>query len=484
MVGSDLYVAGSFLGIGGDPKANYLARWDGSGWSSVGKGPGGSATFNEPVLALAVSDGILYAGGKFTDAGGDPAADFVAKWDGESWSALGSDGSGNGAIPTSVSANVEALAVAGGYVYVGGVFHDAGGDPAADNIARWSSLGGWSAIGETSGDGAIQGGVTSILPTADGLYVGGGFRNSNNLAAADYLAFWNGSDWLALGEDASGDGWLNGAVYTLLKQGTDIYAGGNFLNIEWDPGANYVARWDGSQWHPVGNVTDETFDINGAVYDLAMVDGHLTAGGGFNAAQARYLASWDGTHWATLGPSDALDGRVLSMLVSGHNIYAGGQFMDAAGNPEADHVAVLTPSKPDARIRHGRRRVVGNDIYDATAADQEVDARSSAGNTIKFKVSAQNDGSYAERFRFSVAGSETSGFRVRYFHGTVDVTAAMEAGSYLSSKVSPGSKFEILVKVKITSNAATGSTVTRLVTVRSKNVPAVDAVRLSVKRSF
>ena len=41
------------------------------------------------VYALAVSGTDLYAGGCFTTAGGS-AANYIAKWNGSAWSALGS----------------------------------------------------------------------------------------------------------------------------------------------------------------------------------------------------------------------------------------------------------------------------------------------------------------------------------------------------------------------------------------------------------
>jgi trimeric autotransporter adhesin len=41
------------------------------------------------VTALAVSGNTVYAGGVFTQAGGNLAS-HVAKWDGSAWSALGS----------------------------------------------------------------------------------------------------------------------------------------------------------------------------------------------------------------------------------------------------------------------------------------------------------------------------------------------------------------------------------------------------------
>src|SRR5262245_28701659 len=63
-------------------KATGATFTDGN-WTPVGSG------LNNTVYALAVSGTNLYAGGKFTVAGGVPA-NGVAKWDGSTWSALGS----------------------------------------------------------------------------------------------------------------------------------------------------------------------------------------------------------------------------------------------------------------------------------------------------------------------------------------------------------------------------------------------------------
>ena len=80
--GSTLYAGGDFTTAGGRA-ANYIAAWDGSSWSALGSG------MNGPVYALAVSGSTLYAGGGFTTAGG-VAANHIAAWDGSSWRALGS----------------------------------------------------------------------------------------------------------------------------------------------------------------------------------------------------------------------------------------------------------------------------------------------------------------------------------------------------------------------------------------------------------
>src|SRR6266404_2094531 len=80
-------------------------------WSSLGSSLGA----NGPVYATAVDGaGNLYIGGAFTSVAG-VTANGIAKWDGSSWSALGSGLDG-------LVFNVFALAVSGSDVYAGGTF--------------------------------------------------------------------------------------------------------------------------------------------------------------------------------------------------------------------------------------------------------------------------------------------------------------------------------------------------------------------------
>ena len=121
--GTDLYVGGQFINAAGIAEADYVAKWNGSAWSALGSNGPGTGALNGYVNALAVSGSDLYVGGDFTNAAGIPAADYLAKWNGSAWSALGSNGAGDGALDNAVFA----LAVSGTDVYVGGAFPDAGG---------------------------------------------------------------------------------------------------------------------------------------------------------------------------------------------------------------------------------------------------------------------------------------------------------------------------------------------------------------------
>lgn len=71
---TDLYAGGYFTNAGG-VAASRVAKWDGSSWSALGSG------INSWVYALTSHNGDLYAGGSFTIAGGVSAV-YVARWDG------------------------------------------------------------------------------------------------------------------------------------------------------------------------------------------------------------------------------------------------------------------------------------------------------------------------------------------------------------------------------------------------------------------
>jgi hypothetical protein len=137
---------------------------------------------NNRVLALAVSGSDLYAGGYFTTAGGN-AANYIAKWNGSSWTALGSGMSG-GLFETYVSA----LAVLGSNVYAGGRFSTAGGTT-ANHIATWDGQS-WKALGSGMAGletGPFIAGVYALALSRDDLYAGDGFTSAGGRVSG-YIA--------------------------------------------------------------------------------------------------------------------------------------------------------------------------------------------------------------------------------------------------------------------------------------------------------
>jgi hypothetical protein len=134
-IGPPVYALGVF--DDGHGPALYAAglssgpvKWDGSEWKLIG------AEMNGQHALLAFDDGggpALYVGGNFTQVSGVPARN-IAKWDGTLWSAVGAG------VDDSLLPVVFALAPfddgGGPALYAGGRFTSAGGIPVG-HIARW-----------------------------------------------------------------------------------------------------------------------------------------------------------------------------------------------------------------------------------------------------------------------------------------------------------------------------------------------------------
>ena len=162
-------------------------------WSSLGTGS--SNGVNNYVTALAVVGNEVYVGGYFTSAGGVSARN-VARFNTQTntWSTLGT-GSSNGVF----GSNVNALAVVGNEVYVGGAFISAGG-VFANNVARFNTqTNTWSSLGTGSSNGVSRGGVSGgLVPTVFALavvgnevFVGGNFTLAGGVSA-NRVARFNG----------------------------------------------------------------------------------------------------------------------------------------------------------------------------------------------------------------------------------------------------------------------------------------------------
>jgi hypothetical protein len=371
--GSKVYVAGLFsVNNNGTPlSGKNFVSWDGTDWSTPTATLADGALIDS-VYAIAVDGTNVYAGGYFTDVGNGAtrlgAADYIAKWDGSHWSALGSNGHGDG----SLNSTVYAITVKGTNVYVGGDFSDVNNNgvpvPAADYVANWNTLtDDWSALGgDGSGEGALNSTVYALQFSGSDLYAGGSFTNvtsnSHTWTSEDYIAKWNGTDWLPLLGDGNNNGSLNNSVKALAVSGTDLYVGGEFTDVN-NGGtilnaADYLARWDGASWSALGNGSHGEGSLNNSVYAIAASGTNVYVGGYFDNVDnqgavlnaADKIAKWDGTNWSALGHNSSGDGvfstsnwEIDSIITNGNNVYVSGYFYDLEDNttplPAADYVA-------------------------------------------------------------------------------------------------------------------------------------------------
>jgi hypothetical protein len=345
----DVYVGGLFYRAGG-VAANNVAKWNGTMWSALGSGitAAGSAFNLDPaVFSLAIApNGDLYVGGYFSLVG-SLRANNIARWNGSTWSTLGTGNTTNGVSGDGFSlAIVHALAVApSGDVYVGGNFIAAGGQP-ANFVARWSGTA-WSSLGTGPANG-VYGVVSALVVAPSGnLYVGGNITQAGGQPALR-VAKWNGAAWspLGMGLSQSGSPYCTVSALALAPNG-DLYAGGD-MTIAGTVPVNHVAKWNGTAWSAVG--TGVGIAINNGVQALALAaTGELYAGGTFGQAGALPVANvarWDGTTWNPLGTGLNRAPTAIAIGPTGL-VYMGGVFTTTGdGSKALAYFAIYDPALP------------------------------------------------------------------------------------------------------------------------------------------
>ena len=259
--GPALYAAGDFTDAGGASGTQYIAKWNGVAWSTLsgtGMSGGWFIQFEENIWTdnLAVFDDgqgggpALFVGGLFSSAGGVPAS-RISKWDGQTWSALGSGIPAGFYFPDDLVVYDDGLG-GGPALYMTGAFSSVGGVPASQ-IARWNGSS-WSGLG--SGVNSTTSHCLAVFDEGTGsgpsLFVGGLSVSAGGFLV-NWIARWDGATWSGL--DDGVDDWV-GAMAAADLPGSDglaLYVGGQFLDAG-GSGDSFLARWAGcpvepSPWH-------------------------------------------------------------------------------------------------------------------------------------------------------------------------------------------------------------------------------------------
>ena len=173
------------------------------------------------------------------------------------------------------------------------------------------------------------------------LYAGGSFSAAGDKLAIS-IAKWDGSQWAPVGEwsllpEEQDMPKVNALAFDL--QG-NLYAAGKFKVSSGSQQLNNLARWNGSQWEPLsegpnGEVLALAVDLNDRLYAA----GSFTSIGNINANS---IASWNGSSWKAL--SSGLDNTAHSLAIDKRgNLYVGGYF-SMAGEVSAKHAALWNGS--------------------------------------------------------------------------------------------------------------------------------------------
>lgn len=380
--GVGLFVAGAFIGCGSGGICDRISRWDmqDGGWSPLGTGMNnalramavfddgsgdgpalhvgglfasangqtilrigkwdavtqtltqlGGSVNNTTIWDMAVFDDgtgeALYAVGDFTMADG-ATVNRVARWDGQSWSALGN---GLGGIARALAVYDDGSG-GGSALYVGGQFLITADGLTVNRIARWDGTQ-WSA----AGDGMNQT-VSHLIVFDDGtgpaLYAAGGFTTADGLTV-NRIAKWDGTSWSGIGDTVPGVPALVTAMGVYDDgDGEALYVSFDAVQTSNGVMVNRIAKWDGTSWSPLGaglnhvGSTMTTFDDGTGT--------QLYVGGAFTEADGQsieYLARWDGANWTRVG--SWASGLVSTSIVfddgleTGPSLYIGGSFINS-----------------------------------------------------------------------------------------------------------------------------------------------------------
>ncbi|MCR9246642.1 MAG: hypothetical protein NXI31_16540 [bacterium] len=323
-----LLAAGGFR-VGGGAPADFVAAYDGTSWSQLGSG------LNGTVSTVTQWNGRLVAGGSFTQ----PHHGMV-ELVGSNWVPFGQ------AFPLSPN-TTDLLVTPAGELFASSLrgVHRYDG-------SQWVSLGLGSVQDLTFHDGKVVAGGTFSSPSRIAAWNGStwealdwpsihsidalGVTAAGNLVAATsdtnlgFLAERTGSTWAALG------GGLDDRCMLIdsLPNG-DLLLGGNFLSAGGIP-ACHVARWNGA-FSPLA--TGGTAGIIAAM--AASPDGLVYATGDFvqiDGTPVAKVAVFDGTAWQGLGTGLDGAGHDVTVLRDGR-VMVVGDFRTAGGTP-ASHVAI------------------------------------------------------------------------------------------------------------------------------------------------
>ena len=414
---------------------------------------------------------------------------FVGTW--------GTEGSGPGEFNAPEDLAVDAA----GHVYVADTWNHRIQKFTADGtfLTAWGSQG--------FGDNQFEEGPTGIAASPGGdVYVASGrlqqFNTNGALVAADLFLDtpWGPYPVSTARDVAVG---TTGTVHVLDQTGIFTF----------DSGGDHIDTWP----LPPGTTPDSlAADTAGNVY----VTGHaVTRGTITKYSPAGAITST----WQT-----EPGGSATGIAVSGDRVYAtdltgqrvqmfslSGELLAVWGGPGTNNgrfefptgVAVRSTDiyvasahriqrfhpgfgRADGRVRDeigGNLR--GNDIYNSTGASQTVRGQVARGRRVNFVVSAQNDTSSPTRLTLRGAGSQGA-FTVRYLSADGrDITPAVTAGTYATSRLEPGGVAAIRVEVSVLASSPRCSApcraqLTRTVTVGSAGDPIqTDTVRIIVART-
>lgn len=274
-----LYVYGQFDWAGTN-RVGSIARWDGTRWSGLGSGV--RSAFGGAVVLAAIGEPSgsgtnLIVAGAFETAGGVPARS-IARWDGSGWSALG------GGLGGTVRALARWETTQGPQLFAAGDFQFSDASFVVHRgIGRWDGTRWLPVSGRRSG--APTGSYLTLAVHDDGtgtaLYAGGYFEDAASGEPSNGVVRWNGVEWEHLSPVAGDIRFASVAAMVSHQDGSGsrLYA---IVRPDFASAPDQeprLATWDGVRWEIHGE--SRLPEMHGLVPGVE-VQGSFWVGGGVN----------------------------------------------------------------------------------------------------------------------------------------------------------------------------------------------------------
>jgi beta-propeller uncharacterized protein DUF5122 len=324
--GNTIYAGGAFANIGGAARGRIAALDATTGFATAWN-PNALPDYSS-VLCIALDADRVYASGSFIAVGGqlrnglaalDPTSGLATAWDPN---------------PGPPFTYVNAIAPAGGTIYVGGSFSTIGGADRASLAALDAAT-----AQATPWDPGTDGAVDALALHGSVLYAGGAFTHAGGeerlRAAAIDIASGAATAW------APDLNPVDATVRTLVLDGDRLFAGGTFTSAG-GTSRKHLAAIDVRTGRP----TDWNPGPDDVVNALALTAGTVYMGGDFltvGGASRAHLAAVDRATGLVTAWDPSADRTVRALATDGGPVYAGGEFMEVGGQSR-DFIAALDPA--------------------------------------------------------------------------------------------------------------------------------------------
>ena len=226
------------------------------------------------------------------------------------------------------------LAVHDGQLVAGGEF-DSAGKVNANGVAAWDGLS-WQQLLNAEGLGLQpneppQTMRVSALASFNGsLYVSGTFTHAGG-KRVDGLARWDGTDWWPIGNSLTPG--VDGRILVMAVWSGQLLFGGDFSGIA-GVDVDGLASWNGTE---ISEFAGGSLDNEGVIRTMEVVNGELYVGGNFSAIDGEavsQVARWTGEHWQGFSGQDGeIQGIIYDIEFHQGELYVVGSFDEIGDNP-------------------------------------------------------------------------------------------------------------------------------------------------------